>query len=141
MGSNWDVNYDHVDYLFHYGVEYNTDTIFYKDAFKSSDGSVVPIVWQGYAYDLDLVNFLGYAVIENRDDGVVAKCTFNQTDQGTIVKDLFENGNELAISIYANGIQYDNLGYPVNIKKVKRATVKAVIVMPICAKPTERVKE
>lgn len=133
--------YDIVDYLLHYDREYNTDYIFYKDCFKSSNGNVVPIVWQGEAYDLHLGSCLGEAIIENRDDGVVANCHFNDTDKGKAVKELFANGDELGISIYANGIQYDNLGYPVNLKKVSRATIKAVIVLPKCAKPTERVKE
>lgn len=133
--------FDYIDYLFHYNVEYNTDVIFYKDAFKSSDGAIVPIVYQGEAHDLHLGSCLGEALIENRDDGVVAKCHFNETDKGKTVKEIFSEGDKLAISIYANGIQYDNLGYPVTLKKVSKANVKAVIVQPKCAKPTERVKE
>ena len=134
-------NYDYIDYLFHYNVEYNTDVIFYKDCFKSSDGAIVPIVYQGEAYDLHLGSCLGEAIIENRDDGVVAKCRFNETDKGKLVKELLTDGDDFGISVYANDIQYDNLGYPVTLKKVLKASVKAVIVLVKIAKPKERVKE
>lgn len=134
-------NYDYIDYLVRYNVEYNTDVIFYKDAFKSSDGTIAPIVYQGEAYDLHLGSCLGEAIIENRDDGAVAKYHFNDTDKGKIAKEVFANGDDFDISVYANGIQYDNLGCPERLKRVSKANVKAVIVLPKCAKPTERVKE
>ena len=40
------------------------------DAFKTNDGSIVPLVWQ-HKHD-DPENVLGHALLENRKDGVYA---------------------------------------------------------------------
>lgn len=122
--------FDYVDYILYYDTESELDAIFVKDSFKSSDGAIVPIVRSGNAhYCHEPENKLGYAVIENRDDGVVAKCIFDDYDYGAIAKELFDSGDELGISVYANGISYDLSQYS-RVKIVKSANVMAVIVVP-----------
>ena len=74
-----------------------------KDAFKDNDGQTVPLVWQ-HRHD-DPTNVLGHALLENRDEGVYAYCTFNDTDVGQHAKALVEHGDVTALSIYANQLK------------------------------------
>lgn len=74
-----------------------------KDAFKHNDGQMVPLVWN-HDHN-DLLNVLGHALLENRDEGVYAYCTFNDTDAGRNAKALVEHGDVTALSIYANQLK------------------------------------
>lgn len=81
-----------------------------KDAFKHNDGKVVPLVWN-HDHN-DPFNVLGHAMLENRDDGVYAYCTFNEdTEQGRNAKSLVEHGDVVSLSIFANKLkkQGDNV--------------------------------
>ena len=71
-----------------------------KDAFKECDGARVPLVWQhshGNPGDV-----LGHAILENREDGVYAYGSFNETTSGQNAKELVRHGDVRALSIYAN---------------------------------------
>lgn len=74
-----------------------------KDAFKDNDGQTVPLIWNHDHTRQDAV--LGHALLENRDDGVYAYCTFNQTEAGTHAKKLVEHGDIKSLSIYANKLK------------------------------------
>ena len=74
-----------------------------KDAFKSNDGQTVPLVWNHQHNDP--YNVLGHALLENRENGVYAYCTLNDTEQGRNAKALIEHGDVTALSIYANKLQ------------------------------------
>ena len=74
-----------------------------KDAFKSNDGQTVPLVWNHQHNDA--MNVLGHALLENREDGVYAYCTFNETESGRNAKLLVEHGDVSALSIYANQLK------------------------------------
>ena len=74
-----------------------------KDAFKHNDGNTVPLVWNHQHNDP--LNILGHAVLENRNEGVYAYCTFNSTEAGQNAKQLVEHGDVSALSIYANKLQ------------------------------------
>lgn len=74
-----------------------------RDAFKHNDGNTVPLVWNHQHNDP--LNILGHAVLENRQEGVYAYCTFNNTDAGQNAKQLVEHGDVSALSIYANKLQ------------------------------------
>lgn len=74
-----------------------------KDAFKGNDGQIVPLVWQ-HQHD-DPMNVLGHALLENREEGVYAYCTFNDTEVGQQAKALVQHGDVKALSIYANQLQ------------------------------------
>lgn len=70
------------------------------DAFKHQDKTTVPLVWQhGHS---EPSNVLGYANLENREDGVYAYGFFNDTEQGKNAKTLVEHGDIKSLSIYAN---------------------------------------
>lgn len=74
-----------------------------KDAFEHCDGLKVPLVWNHRHDDPDRV--LGHALLENRDEGVYAYCTFNDTPSGQNAKLLVQHGDINALSIYANKLK------------------------------------
>ena len=74
-----------------------------KNAFKHNDGQTVPLVWN-HSHN-DPLNVLGHALLENRNEGVYAYCTFNDTDAGKNAKMLVEHGDVTALSIYANQLK------------------------------------
>lgn len=88
-----------------------------KDAFKAQDGALVPLVWNHQHNDPEDV--LGHALLENRDEGVYAYCTFNESETGKTAKLLVQHGDVSALSIYANQLQ-QNLNNVVhgNIREV-----------------------
>lgn len=69
-------------------------------AFSGMDGKTVPLVWQ-HTYN-EPSNVLGHALLETRDDGTYAYCTFNGTSAGTDAKMLVQHGDVTALSIFAN---------------------------------------
>lgn len=74
-----------------------------RDAFKDNDGKKVPLVWNHQHNDSS--NVLGHAMLENREDGVYAYCTFNETEAGQNAKLLVQHGDVTALSIYANKLK------------------------------------
>lgn len=74
-----------------------------KDAFKENDGQTVPLVWN-HRHN-EPFNVLGHALLENRNDGVYAYCTFNDTESGRNAKLLVDHGDVSALSIYANQLK------------------------------------
>lgn len=77
-----------------------------KDAFADCDGTTVPLVWN-HEHN-DPLNVLGHALLENRQDGVYAYCTFNDTESGKAAKLLVQHGDVEALSIYANQLKQQN---------------------------------
>lgn len=74
-----------------------------KDAFKDNDGQTVPLVWNHQHNDP--LNVLGHALLENKEEGVYAYCTFNETESGKSAKLLVSHGDVSALSIYANQLR------------------------------------
>lgn len=74
-----------------------------KDAFKDNNGQKVPLVWNHQHNDP--LNVLGHALLENRDEGVYAYCSLNDTEAGQNAKRLIEHGDVSALSIYANQLK------------------------------------
>lgn len=74
-----------------------------KDAFKEQDGVTVPLVWNHRHNDVE--NVLGHAVLENREDGVYAYCSFNDTAKGRAAKEQVMHGDIKSLSIWANRLQ------------------------------------
>ena len=74
-----------------------------KDAFIDNDGQTVPLVWN-HSHN-DHQNVLGHALLENREEGVYVYGTFNNTDSGRNARQLAENGDVTALSIYANQLK------------------------------------
>ena len=74
-----------------------------KNAFMDNDGKEVPLVWNHQHNSPDGV--LGHALLENREDGVYAYCTFNDTESGKLAKKLVQHGDIRSLSIYANKLK------------------------------------
>jgi len=76
-----------------------------KDAFKDCDGMKRPLVWNHQHNSPE--NVLGHAILENREEGVYAYCSFNDTPSGLNAKKIVEHGDVVALSIYANQLKQD----------------------------------
>lgn len=74
-----------------------------RDAFKGQDGKTVSLVWNHQHNSQD--NVLGHALLENREDGVYAYCTFNETESGKTAKELVQHGDVVSLSIWANQLK------------------------------------
>lgn len=74
-----------------------------KDAFRVNDGKKVPLVWNHRHNSISDV--LGHAVLENRDEGVYAYCSFNDSPEGEGAKKRVQHGDVTALSIWANNLQ------------------------------------
>ena len=59
-----------------------------RNAFKDNDGTKVPLVWNHDHGNPNAV--LGHAILENREDGVYAYCSLNDTEQGKTAKELLK---------------------------------------------------
>ena len=97
-----------------------------RDAFKHNDGQTVPLVWNHQHNES--ANVLGHAVLENREEGVYAYCTFNDTEAGKNAKLLVEHGDVTALSIYANQLQQ-------NGSNVMHGTIREVSLVLAGANP------
>ena len=96
-------NYDFCGWATRNNIRCSDGRVIKMDAFKDNDGKVVPLVWN-HKHD-DGFNVLGHALLENRNEGVYAYCTFNETDQGRNAKALVDHGDVSALSIYANQLK------------------------------------
>ena len=74
-----------------------------KNAFIDNDGQTVPLVWNHDHNSAD--NVLGHALLENREEGVYAYCTLNDTESGQAAKKLVQHGDVKSLSIYANKLK------------------------------------
>ena len=74
-----------------------------QNAFEECDGMTVPLVWNHQHNKPEEV--LGHALLENREDGVYAYCSFNDTDAAQNAKLLVQHGDVNQLSIYANKLK------------------------------------
>ena len=77
-----------------------------QNAFQDNDGETVPLIWN-HAHN-DPSNVLGHAILENRNEGVYAYCTFNNTPAGNDAREMVKHGDIKALSIYANQLKKQN---------------------------------
>lgn len=74
-----------------------------KNAFEGCDGKTVPVIWNHEHDDPNAV--LGHAVLENRDNGVYAYISFNNTEAGQNAKTLVQHKDIDRLSIWANKLK------------------------------------
>ena len=96
-------NYDFSGWATRNDLKCSDGRIIRKDAFKANDGQKVPLVWNHQHASQDEV--LGHAILENRDEGVYAYCSFNDSESGKTAKILVQHGDIDALSIYANQLK------------------------------------
>lgn len=76
-----------------------------QNAFADQDGARVPLVWNHQHDSVD--NVLGHAMLENRDEGVYAYCSFNDSPSAQVAKQLVNHGDITSLSIYANKLKHN----------------------------------
>ena len=96
-------HYDFSGYATRNNIRCSDGRTIRKNAFIDNDGVTVPLVWQHRHNSPD--NVLGHALLENREDGVYAYGSFNDTAEGQRAKALVHHGDIKQLSIYANGLK------------------------------------
>ena len=96
-------NYDFSGYATRNDLQCGDGRTIRKNAFIDNDGREVPLVWNHQHNSPEDV--LGHALLENREDGVYAYCTFNDTEYGKLAKKLVQHGDIRSLSIYANNLK------------------------------------
>ena len=76
-----------------------------KDAFKEDNGKKVPLVWNHQHNGPE--NVLGHAILENRENGIYAYCTFNDNPPSQKAKKLVQHKDITSLSIFANRLKQD----------------------------------
>ena len=71
-----------------------------KDAFIEQSGDRVALVWGHNHEDPEYV--LGYADLENREEGMFCHCAFNNSKKAKVAKELVTHGDLDSLSIHAN---------------------------------------
>lgn len=94
------MEYDFSGYATKNDLKCSDGRVIRKDAFKDDDGKRVPLMWQ-HCHD-DPNNVLGHAMLENREDGVYAYCSLNETEAARNVKIALKHGDIESLSIFAN---------------------------------------
>lgn len=94
--------YDFSGYATKIGLKCSDGRTILQNAFADCDGKRVPLVYQHLHNDPK--NILGHAILENREDGVYAFCSLNDTESGKLAKSLVQHGDITALSIYANSL-------------------------------------
>lgn len=74
-----------------------------KNAFAHHDGQTVPLCWNHEHNRPEEV--LGHALLEARDEGIYAYCSFNDTESGQTAKLLVQHGDVNQMSIWANKLK------------------------------------
>ena len=111
--------YDCEGYVTRYGVKCTDGITISQGAFADQNGARVTVVWMHIHDDVEAV--LGHADLEERDDGVYGKISFNGTEAGIAAKELVSHGDVSAFSIHANRLtrnKFTNVVSHGNIKEV-----------------------
>lgn len=86
-----------------HNLKCSDNRVIMPDAFKHMDGKKVPLMW-GHQHN-DVEHVLGYAILENRPEGVYAYGKFNNSASGATAKEAVAHGDIEALSIYANRLR------------------------------------
>ena len=119
-------NYDFSGYATKSNFRCSDGRVIKPNAFVDNDGKIVPLVWQHN--HSEPFNILGHALLENREDGVYAYCSLNDTEMAEHVKQCIAHGDLKALSIYANKLKELN-------KIVSHGDIKEVSVVIAGANP------
>lgn len=96
-------NYDFSGWATKNDIRCTDGRIIRKNAFKDDNGKTVPLVWNHDHNDPD--NVLGHAVLENREEGVYAYCSFNDTPKAQTARELLNHRDIGSLSIHANQLK------------------------------------
>lgn len=96
-------NYDFCGWATRNDLTCSDGRVIRKNAFKNQNGETVPLCWNHDHNDPSKV--LGYALLENRDEGVYAYCFLNDNEAGHEARELVQHGDVRSLSIFANQLQ------------------------------------
>ena len=94
--SCWVIRYDQVSI---FGKTYR------KDSLKDNDKKIVPLLWDHNHIDPDSI--LGYALLENRAEGVYTYCTLNNVERRETAINLLKVPGTVSLSPYVTNVKYD----------------------------------
>lgn len=97
------MKYDFGGYASKNDLKCSDGRIIRQNAFKDCDGQRVPLVYQ-HVHQVP-TNIIGHADLENREDGVYAYCSFNNTESGKHMKEVVRHGDVHSLSIFANRLK------------------------------------
>ena len=95
--------YDFCGYVTKNDLKCTDGRVIRKDAFKHNDGKRVPLVWQHLIEDPS--NVLGYVDLQNREDGVYGRASFNDSEKAKQAKVLLAHGDLNSFSIHAGQLR------------------------------------
>lgn len=92
--SCWVIKYGHISIL---GKTYQ------KDSLKFCDGLIVPLFWNHEHNDFGSV--LGHALLENREDGIFAYCTLNDTPCKKVTIQMIHDRGSVSLSPFIKQVK------------------------------------
>ncbi len=98
-------NYDFAGWATRNDVLCSDGRTIMQNAFADQNGDCVPLVWNHQHNSVD--NVLGHAMLENRDEGVYAYCSFNDSPSAKVAKQLVKHGDITSLSIFANQLKHN----------------------------------
>lgn len=128
-------NFDISGWATRANVKCSDGRVILKDAFKHNDGQTVPLVWNHQHNTPE--NVLGHALLENREEGVYAYCSFNDTESGQAAKLIVKHGDVNAFSIFANNLIQQKTS---NAKIVSHGDIREVSLVLAGANPEARIE-
>lgn len=99
MGSK----YDFGGYATRNDLRCSDGRIIRHNAFIDNDGQVVALMWNHKHDTIDSV--IGHALLENREDGVYAYCSLNDSPGADKARSAIKHGDIDSLSIYANHLK------------------------------------
>lgn len=96
-------NYDFSGWATRVNMKCSDGRTIRRGAFSAQDGARVPLVWNHNYSSPD--NVIGHADLQDREDGVYAYCTFNESDSANTAKIGVKHGDITNLSIYANHLK------------------------------------
>lgn len=97
------MKYDFVGWATKNNLKCSDGKVIMQNAFAVNDGTKVPLVWN-HQYD-GPSKVLGHALLKNVAQGVLAYCSFNDTQAGKDAKEAIKHGDVTSLSIFANNLE------------------------------------
>lgn len=97
------MKYDFSGYVTKHNIKCSDGRTISKEAFRGSDKTRVPLVYQHNHRSVDQV--LGYVDLEHRDEGVYGYASFNGTANANNAKEQVRHGDITSMSICANRVK------------------------------------
>lgn len=111
-------------------IKYNEPTVmgnyFSPGAFKDVTGTMVPVS-TNFIFDKSESKIIGYAMLEDREDGVYYKALLNDEEATDDMIDRVKN-HDYFLGMYANKIKHD----PKNGKSMVNGKIRAMAFTPKC---------